>query len=60
VQMMIRAACYQREGRGNLEDFWNNPKNFADYGLEPVRLLFAEVARFAGRRVPKPGPRRAG
>jgi putative hydrolase of HD superfamily len=50
VQMMIRAACYAREGRGYLEDFWNNPKNFADYGLAPIRELFAEVARFAGRR----------
>jgi putative hydrolases of HD superfamily len=59
VQMMIRAACYEREGRGNLEDFWINQKNFADYGLEPVRLLFAEVARIAGRRLPMPGPRRA-
>ena len=23
VQMMIRAACYAREGRGHLEDFWD-------------------------------------
>jgi putative hydrolase of HD superfamily len=60
VQMMIRAACYAREGRGHLEDFWNNPKNFADYGLAPVRELFAEVARFAGRRAPVAGARRAG
>jgi putative hydrolase of HD superfamily len=59
VQMMIRAACYQREGRGHLEDFWAHGRNFDDHGLEPVRLLFAEVARFAGRRVPKSGTRRA-
>jgi putative hydrolase of HD superfamily len=57
VQMMIRAACYRRESRGYLEDFWRNPKNFQDYGLAPVRELFAAVARFAGRRLPKPGPR---
>jgi putative hydrolase of HD superfamily len=58
VQMMIRAACYQREGRGCLEDFWNNPKNFQDFGLAPVRELFAAVARFAGRRVPSLTPAR--
>ena len=58
VQMMIRATCYEREGRGSLEDFWANGRNFDDYGLAPVRLLFAEVARFAGRRLPKPGTRR--
>jgi putative hydrolases of HD superfamily len=58
VQMMIRAACYEREGRGHLEDFWSNPKNFQDYGLAPVRDLFAAVSRFAGRLLPKPGPRR--
>ncbi len=52
VQMMIRATCYAGEGRGHLEDFWNNPKNFQDYGLAPVRELFAAVARFAGRRAP--------
>lgn len=63
VQMMIRAACYAREGRGDLEDFWRNPANFEDYGLEPVRALFAEVASLAGRRPPKAphrAPRRKG
>jgi putative hydrolases of HD superfamily len=58
VQMMIRAACYEREGRGALGDFWKNRKNFADYGIEPVRLLFLEVARLASRRLP--GRRSAG
>jgi len=59
VQMMIRATCYEREGRGRLDDFWANPKNFADYGIEPVRRLFAEVARVAGRRMPSATTRRA-
>jgi putative hydrolases of HD superfamily len=59
VQMMIRATCYRQEGRGYLEDFWRNPKNFQDYGLAPVRELFAAVSRFAGRRAPKPVTRRA-
>jgi putative hydrolase of HD superfamily len=58
VQMMIRAACYEREGRGDLEDFWRNPANFDDRGLAPVRALLTEVARLAGRRLPR-APRRA-
>ncbi|MCX7031619.1 MAG: HD domain-containing protein [Spirochaetes bacterium] len=59
VQMMIRAACYQREGRGTLEDFWTHGRNFEDYGIEAVRELFAEVARFAGRKLPRIARRRA-
>jgi putative hydrolase of HD superfamily len=54
VQMMVRAACYEREGRGSLEDFWAHGRNFEDYGIEAVRELFVEVARFAGRRLPQP------
>lgn len=58
VQMMIRAACYEREGRGALGDFWANSRNFEDFGIEAVRDLFAEVARFAGRKLPRRGARR--
>jgi putative hydrolase of HD superfamily len=58
VQMMTRAACYEREGRGCLDGFWTSAANFNDYGLEPVRRLFAEVARLAHRRVPRPVKRR--
>ena len=59
VQMMIRAACYEREGHAALEDFWANGRNFEDYGIEAVRELFTEVARFAGRRIPRPVKPRA-
>jgi putative hydrolase of HD superfamily len=52
VQMMIRATCYQHEGRGNLEAFWAHGRNLEDFGIEAVRELFAEVARFAGRNLP--------
>ena len=58
VQMMIRAACYEREGRGALGDFWANGRNFEDYGIGAVRELFAEVARFAGRKLPRRVARR--
>jgi len=59
VQMMIRATCYEREGRGSLGDFWANGRNFEDYGIEAVRELFTEVARSTGRRIPRPAKPRA-
>lgn len=52
VQMMIKVMCYQREGRGILDDFWKNPVNFRDYGLPVIGELFAEVARRAGKTLP--------
>jgi putative hydrolase of HD superfamily len=54
VQMMIKVLGYEREGRGRLGDFWVNPANFRDYGLEPVRILFQEIARMASRSLPEP------
>ncbi len=52
VQMMIKVLSYQREGRGNLEDFWGNPENFKDYGHAVVREMFNEVLRISGRKMP--------
>lgn len=52
AQMMIKILMYQREGRGRLREFWNNPKNFADYGLEPVSALFDAICVRAG--LPRP------
>lgn len=54
AQMMIRVAMYGREGRGWLDDFWENPANFDDYGLEPIRALFDAICRNADRE--RPGP----
>lgn len=48
AQMMIKILMYQREGRGRLREFWKNPKNFADYGLEPVSTLFDAICARAG------------
>lgn len=52
VQMMVRVNSYQREGRGILEEFWQNPANFADYGIDIVSDLFAEIAAQAGKTLP--------
>lgn len=52
AQMMIKVLCYEREHRGCLEEFWTNPKNFADYGIEPIAALFDAICAAAGRKRP--------
>jgi putative hydrolase of HD superfamily len=57
LQMMIKILMYQRENRGRLEEFWCNPRNFDDYGIEEVSRLFDAVCRRAGKtRPPHPLP----
>jgi len=53
AQMMIKILYYQKEGRGRLDEFWLNPKNFRDYGLEPVSRLFDEICKAKGIARPK-------
>lgn len=52
AQMMIKIVMYQREGKGRLDAFWDNPKNFNDYGIEAVSRLFDAICAEAGR--PRP------
>ena len=52
AQMMLKIIAYERENRGNLEEFWHNPKNFADHGLEPVSNLFDAICEKSGRTRP--------
>lgn len=44
IQMMTKALVYGREKRGDLHEFWENEKNFADKGLAIVREVH-EVLR---------------
>jgi putative hydrolases of HD superfamily len=53
AQMMIKVLCYDTEGRGNLDEFWNHSHNFPDYGLQALQTLFEAIARRAGRGLPK-------
>jgi len=53
AQMMVRVLMYGREGRGRLDDFWENPGNFSDYGIEPLSAVFDAICARAGR--PRPG-----
>ena len=48
AQLMLKVLCYQKENRGNLEEFWYNPANFNDYGIEVVSRLFDEICKSAG------------
>lgn len=55
VQMMIKILCYEREHRGYMQEFWDNPKNFNDYGIPEVAAIFDEICQRAGRERPTPG-----
>ncbi len=52
AQMMLRVLNYEREHRGDLAEFWENPKNFRDFGIEPVAQLFDAICARAGK--PRP------
>ncbi len=58
AQMMIKVIMYEREGRGRLAEFWANPRNFEDYGVQAVARLFDEICAEAGRARPT-GPKSA-
>lgn len=52
AQMMIKVLMYEREHRGRLKEFWANPKNFRDFGIECVSTLFDAICAEAGH--PRP------
>ncbi|HOQ32156.1 MAG TPA: HD family hydrolase [Candidatus Hydrogenedens sp.] len=52
VQMMLKVLNYEREHQGDLTEFWNNPKNFNDYGVEVTRQLFRTICEHAGKKLP--------
>ncbi len=49
AQMMIKVSAYEAEGRGRLAEFWTNPANFRDFGVQEVSDLFEAICRRAGR-----------
>lgn len=53
AQMMLKILGYEREHRGALEEFWHNPRNFDDYGIEAVSRLFDAICARAGRPRPR-------
>jgi putative hydrolase of HD superfamily len=52
LQMMIKVLIYEEQRRGDLSDFWANPKNYRDAGLDLVRRTYETICRRAGRPFP--------
>ncbi len=52
LQMMVKLHRYELTGRGDLEEFWRNPKNVRLEGFEPLREVYEEVFRRAGKQIP--------
>lgn len=43
LQLMVKVAAYERWGAGWLAEFWDNPENFPELGVDAVRELFEEL-----------------
>ena len=41
IQMMTKALLYERQGRGDLHEFWANERNFGARGFEIAEEIFA-------------------
>ncbi|HCF60513.1 MAG TPA: hypothetical protein DFS52_21265 [Myxococcales bacterium] len=54
IQMMAKALIYERLHRGDVTEFWENPKNFDDRGLPIAREVFEVICARAGRQIPRP------
>ena len=52
AQLMIKVLCYEEEGRGRLDDFWNYRHNFPHFDMPALKNLFEAIARKAGRTTP--------
>ena len=55
LQMMIKAHVYERQQRGQLDEFWQNPKNFRDMELPLARRIYDRLCERAGRVRPERG-----
>lgn len=53
LQMMIKAHVYARQARGQLEEFWLNPKNFRDMDLPLASRVYDRLCERAGRARPR-------
>lgn len=53
IQMMIKVLAYEKKRGAWLEDFWKNPRNFDDRGIEPASTVFDAICRRADRPRPR-------
>ncbi len=49
LDMMVQAVDYGRVGWKNLDDFWNNDKNFSDYGVPLFAGVWRRLRRSKGK-----------
>jgi putative hydrolase of HD superfamily len=52
LQMMIKVLAYERQGRGHLDEFWENPANFREMGLALAARVYDRICARAGRTRP--------
>ena len=52
LQMMIKAHAYGGQKRGQLDEFWQSPRNFRDMGLPLARRVYDRLCERAGRARP--------
>ncbi len=52
IQMMIKVLVYENANRGDLHEFWENPKNFRHMDLPMARRVYEAICARAGRRAP--------
>lgn len=45
IQMMIKLLCYTQQGRGQLDEFWTNPKNRRHANLAFAKTVYEEIQR---------------
>lgn len=48
IQMMAKVLAYERQGRGDLSDFWANEANFRDRGVPLAAAVFAVIRERRG------------
>jgi len=53
LQMMIKALVYESQHRGQLTEFWQNPRNFRDMGLPLASRVYDRICQRAGRARPR-------
>ncbi len=53
LQMMAKVLRYETCNRGDLREFWLNPKNVRVEGLPGVREIYEEIFARAGRALPE-------
>lgn len=53
LQMMAKVLRYETCNRGDLREFWLNPKNVRVEGLPGVREIYEEIFARAGRAIPE-------